>query len=397
MVAHAPVWPVRSGNSIRRSTIAHSLGRHGPVTLLQIPLGPSGPPASEEAPVPVRVRPVGARRRSPRALATDLVVDRLPTELVGYSWRDVARELAREVAVEDFDLVWACRAVGFLATRDLPLPVVCDLDDLEDVKLERLARISPPRGLEQARLRWRVSAWRRLQERCLSQSAAVTVCTDDDAERLARRSPARPGAAVVPNCLPGVGAAALPPPADPPELLLLGLHTYGPNADAAAWFVGSVLPRVRAAHPRVVVRIVGEAGDRVRRLAGEGVVVTGEVDDTAEAFARASALVVSLRYGSGSRLKIVESWARGVPVVTTTIGAEGLGATDGVDASVADDAEGLAAACSRLLSDPGHRAALADGGRSRYEHGHTQSALDRSVDAVLERALGGRGGARLGA
>jgi glycosyltransferase involved in cell wall biosynthesis len=151
---------------------------------------------------------------------------------------------------------------------------------------------------------------------------------------------------------------------------------------------------VRAAHPDVVVRIVGEAGDRIHRLAGDGVVVTGAVPDPGEAFSRAAALVVPLRYGSGSRLKIIEAWARGVPVVTTTIGAEGLGATDGVDVLVGDDPAGLAAACGRLLGDRGCGDALVAGGRRRYEEGHTEEVLDRHVDAVLDRVRAGCRAAR---
>ena len=174
---------------------------------------------------------------------------------------------------------------------------------------------------------------------------------------------------VVPN---GADLTALTPapdpPPDPPTLIFTATMNYGPNADGIAWFAAEVWPRVRAGAPAAELLVVGrEPPPAVRALAVRpGVTVTGEVPDVRPYFARAHLAIAPLRTGGGTRLKVVEALAAGRPVVSTTLGAEGLELGDEVVLR-ADDAEAFAAGVLALLADPEGRARRAAAGRAAVE------------------------------
>jgi glycosyltransferase involved in cell wall biosynthesis len=143
------------------------------------------------------------------------------------------------------------------------------------------------------------------------------------------------------------GVEPLPEPAGPPEgpapgeplrLLFVGSLNYEPNAQGLEWFAHEVAPRVRE-RLAIAIEVVGP-GRRGPEL--PGVTYLGRVDDVGAAYARAHAAVVPLRAGAGSRLKVVEALARGVPLVSTPLGVEGYDVVDGEHALIADDPETLA-------------------------------------------------------
>jgi glycosyltransferase involved in cell wall biosynthesis len=192
---------------------------------------------------------------------------------------------------------------------------------------------------------------------CLEAFDAVVCVTAEDAELL-------PGpVAVVPN---GVDCAALtltPVPPDPVIVFTGALHT-APNIDGICWFVESVWPDVIAARPEARLEIVGSRPPgTVTDLAAPTVTVHADVPDTTPFLRRARVAVVPLRIGSGSRLKALEAFAAGRPVVGTTIGLGGLPVRPHVHAEVADDAAGFAAAVVRLLDDDDRASSLAIRGR----------------------------------
>ena len=107
--------------------------------------------------------------------------------------------------------------------------------------------------------------------------------------------------------------------------------TYPPNIDGACFLVHEVLPELLQVQPDTRVILAGKAPDSVRALASDHVEVTGYVEHIEDVLARADAVVVPLRAGGGTRIKILEAWAHRIPVVSTTIGAEGLDAENDVD------------------------------------------------------------------
>lgn len=226
--------------------------------------------------------------------------------------------------------------------------------------------------------------WARLQRTVAADVDRVTLCSDLDASRSGIRN-----VVVVPN-----GYDAPDPPAgreevaDPPRLLLAGNFLYPPNADAARFLVMDILPRLKQSRPDVTVRLVGEPNDAVARLdAAPDVSVAGRVDAMEPELARADLVVVPVRYGSGTRVKIIEAAANRIPVVSTALGAEGLGFEDGRELIVADGAQDFAAACVRLLAEPELRRRLADQAQTAFlARFQWSSVRDRIRDLALDVA-----------
>lgn len=139
-----------------------------------------------------------------------------------------------------------------------------------------------------------------------------------------------------------------------PTVLFVGNYKWLPNVDAAEYLMTDIWPRIHEKIPSAQLHIVGrDVTDRIRRIGEEtlGVRVIGEVEDIRDAFARAHVMLVPIRNGRGTRFKILESMAARLPVVSTTLGIEGIRAKDGVHALIHDSNRGLADATVKLLSD----------------------------------------------
>lgn len=165
------------------------------------------------------------------------------------------------------------------------------------------------------------------------------------------------------------------------DIVFVGSMDWMPNHDGVRFFFEEILPRVRRAVPECTVGIVGRTppADLVESARRDGrITVTGTVPDVRPYLWGASLSIVPLRIGGGTRLKIYESMAAGTPVVSTTIGAEGLEVMDGQNILLADTPEDFAAACVQLLQKPDERAGLAAAARELV-------AARFSWDAVADR------------
>ncbi len=192
----------------------------------------------------------------------------------------------------------------------------------------------------------------------------------------------------------GVPAYSLPPPAparqQPPPvsggLLFVGGFGHPPNQDAAAWLVREILPLIRRHYPEVPLVLAGSRpSEEVQALAGDGVEVTGFIPDEEldRRYGAARVVICPLRIGAGVKLKVVEGMHRGVPVVTTSVGAQGLPGIESI-ADIADDAAVLAEAVVRLLGDDDlWRRRVA--GQQAYVAAHFSPAVVRdSLQAVFD-------------
>ncbi|MBY0278891.1 glycosyltransferase, partial [Candidatus Binatia bacterium] len=209
----------------------------------------------------------------------------------------------------------------------------------------------------------------------------VLTMSDDDRASLARYVDPAP-LVTVPN---GVSCRDFPLRADveeePATILFVGFFRHEPNVEAVLWFARDVLPRIRALRPDAIFRVVGAYPPQaLAALAAEDprIEVTGMVPETASHYRRATVFVAPIQRGSGTRLKILEAMASGSAVVSTTIGAEGLGAGSD-EIVIADRADDLAAAVCALLGDAARRHQLSRSARSFVERTYDWPAIARTM------------------
>jgi glycosyltransferase involved in cell wall biosynthesis len=159
------------------------------------------------------------------------------------------------------------------------------------------------------------------------------------------------------------------------------------NVDAVVYFLLEVLPLIRKQIPGVTFTIAGRSPDaRILKAAEglDGICITGKVEDVRPYLWGSKISVVPIRIGGGTRMKIYESMAAGVPVVSTTVGAEGLQYIEGEDIVIADDPRDFAAACVRLLSDDAARRSIAHKALERAQSELSWEAVGREFEAILE-------------
>jgi len=179
-------------------------------------------------------------------------------------------------------------------------------------------------------------------------------------------------------------------PIEPIDFLMVGTLAYYPNADAAMFFCREVLPRLGQAKPPPRLTILGRAPPASVLALGSrpGVTVLADVPDVAPYYAASAIAVVPIRAGGGSRIKILEAFAHGRPVVSTRAGAEGLSVVHGRHLLIAEGAEDFAAAAQRLLSDRRLASRLAAAARRLVEERYAFEIVARDIEA-LAHPIGG--------
>jgi glycosyltransferase involved in cell wall biosynthesis len=192
---------------------------------------------------------------------------------------------------------------------------------------------------------------------------------------------------VYPNALPRI----VPPPrADRPEIIFSGNLEYAPNISAVRFFHRNVWPALQSRWPELKWKILSKNPGSIRDLPARDprIEVTGFVEDAVAVIAQSRVAIVPLLAGSGTRIKILEAWAAGTPVVSTTLGAEGLECRDREHLVLADDAESFTAAVSELLALPVNRERIGAAGRRLYEEKYTWPIAWKALDGVLDDDAG---------
>ena len=253
--------------------------------------------------------------------------------------------------------------------------VYCSMD-LGHVQHFRRARFT--RKVPDLRRALEAKAW---ETALASSTDATLVCSEEERSTLLAHCPDA-DVRVVRHVVEPVAAAATFEQRK--GLLFLGSFAHFANVDAIEHFVGEVLPLVRQAIPAVTLTVVGsDPRDDVSKLAGDAVLVTGWASDLAPHFAKARIFVAPLRYGAGIKIKVLDSFAHGVPVILTPVAAEGLCLRDGESALVAATPGAFAEAVIRLYRDSRLWSHLARGGFSLLERHFSQQAMDSALSEVL--------------
>jgi glycosyltransferase involved in cell wall biosynthesis len=232
--------------------------------------------------------------------------------------------------------------------------------------------------------------WRRFEAFegwAYSNATRAVAVSREDADRIERQFGAT-DVAVVDN---GVDTASFQPdesvPPDHRQMLFLGSLDWRPNIDAVRLLMDVIYPKVRLAEPLATLAVVGRKPPEWLREAVRtrlGIKVYGDVPDVRPYLRGTGMLVVPLRIGGGSRLKILEALATGLPVITTTVGVEGLRLKPGEHVTVADTAEGFAAAATEAIRRPEAARAQAARGRARVLAEYDWGGLAERLGAVWE-------------
>ena len=168
------------------------------------------------------------------------------------------------------------------------------------------------------------------------------------------------------------------------HLLFVGNFAHRPNADAVHHFMRDIFPLVRSALPGVKLYVVGDnATPEIAAYASADTEVLGYVPDVEPLFRDCRLMVVPLRYGAGLKGKLGESLSYGLPVVTTSTGAEGFGLTDGVEALIADEPQAFAAAVVRAYEREDLWRRLAEHGRRHVEKFFTPEVVAEVIDSSM--------------
>jgi glycosyltransferase involved in cell wall biosynthesis len=202
---------------------------------------------------------------------------------------------------------------------------------------------------------------------------------------------------ILPGLRTAIDVADYPFPGGPRQadsLLFVGNFQHRPNHEGLQYFCEKVLPIIRSRRPDATLTIVGagSGGNGEGLLAGEGIRMLGQVPDIREPLGRFAVFICPIRSGAGVRVKILEAFASGIPVVSTTLGAEGLSAKPDSDIILADSPEAFAAGCLRLLEDASLAQSMAANARrlveTRYNLPVVMERLDDAYQELVRRRRG---------
>lgn len=410
-------WPIDAGKRLRCNSMLQAVAAHCEVDVFV--LFADADPAVSPVPAGLDVwhEVIPATVRAPRQAGWRLVRDRVPWQIAVQDWEHVRRRVAARIAHRSrgadgsggggpssgrggsgrggYDFVWFGALDHFSQlAASVPAPrMIVDCDDVETDKLRRFLSLPRERGLPDAdRIQRRIELpmWARIQRRAVQAADAVLVCSELDRGRLVAQAATSSQSAQriisVPNTYPGPDTVVARRPAEPATLVVIANYGTDQNVDAAVFAARQVLPVLRAAIPAARIRLVGRRPDRLSGLVGiDGLDIVGPVDSVADELAAATAALIPIRFGGGTRLKIIEALAYGVPVISTRPGAEGIEALDGTHLLLADTAADIVAATQRLIREPELATNLVQAGRLLYERSYQPQATAAAVGAMLSR------------
>lgn len=403
-------WPLDTGAKLRNYHLARVLSERASVSLLAF----SDSEETFELPEGTYERVVAVQRDPGYTPGKILrgAVGRTPISLLNYTTNPMKQALARMLGEHDFDVVQieSIHLMGYLPTiRSAPSRplVACDWHNIES---ELMARYSErePSFLRRTYARKTARQLRALEQQATRDFDAHVVVSKRDGDQILQLNSAS-FVSVIEN---GVDSAhytddelneayksrktrradsvgKIHQPVRVNRIVFVGSMDYHANIHAVLDFAREVWPAIHARHPELVFTIVGrDPSAEVRELASSpGIEVTGTVDDVRPYYREAVASIVPLKVGGGSRLKILESMAAGIPVVSTTLGAEGLEVRDGTEIVIADTNEQLAAAITQLVGSEELQKQLYDAGRalvaSRYDWAIAGELLFRIYEKLL--------------
>ena len=374
--------PLNNGGRMRSHMFGEALVQLGEVDVVYQQLIANESP--HDAPsIYHNVYRVPRKDRSPRPRLQDAL---LPWEIRRHHNDAFLEQMEALLSEHQYHLIFA-RYVpqayyAVLLRRQLHCPILVDVDD---ITYRKQALQFDLEGYANSRDRWRkqldTAIYRRLYKYVLSKATATFSCNQEDSKLLVRD-------------------LHIPPPLVAPNAVRFPLHTtytghnhrtllfcgdlgFGPNIDGLLWFTEQVLPKVQQHIPDVKLNLVGRhpVPPILALQAMDAVSVFPNVPDVAPYYAKADVALIPIRFGAGTRIKMIEAASFSVPTVATSLGAMGLDAKCGIHSLIADEAQAFADACITLLKDHQRAAAIAS---QAYSWAHKAFSHDSTVKGIVK-------------
>lgn len=385
-----PIWPLTSGNRLRDYHLARQLATHASITVVEMHgkhEQPIKPPAD------CGFEKIFSLRKNAAYTPGKLIrgiKGPIPLTVLNYFEPRLASQIEEIIDKGGFDAVQLegvhmAEYVPVIRSRSIKI-----LADWHNIESELMSRYSEntTNWLKRVAARRTVTLLCRTELQFLESCQAHTVTSRREQEKLIARCPSA-WIHVLPNgvdvqyysvaeiakVLPNAGVTAFNR-----SLLFVGSMDYHANIDAVSWFVRDIWPEFARKYPDLKFVIVGrDPAPEVRNLQSDRILVTGTVEDVRPYYAAAQAVIVPLRVGSGTRLKILEAMAAGVPIVSTRLGAEGIDVTHNVHLLIADNESELISSIDRFLSSPEIRNRLIQAARDRVISRYDWSVIGKEL------------------
>lgn len=328
-------WPALSGAKLREYHLARALSRWAELTYVYFADAGSQPLTAADLGFDARV--IGVPKPDvygPWKLVQGLA-GRWPLPVLNYTSPRMSEALSRLDGPFDLVHLDSIHMLRYVETMDHPR-VIYNWHNIESEAMRRFAE-STPSPVRSAYARLTAGKWERLERQTLHDAFGHIVCSERERLQLSGIAPSA-RIKVIENGVDCANFAGLRSAGIRKRIVFVGRMDYYPNVEAIVDFARVAWPLVRAQLTGLTLSIVGASPTpAVQALAGiPGVEVTGTVPDVRPFYRDALAAVVPLRTGGGTRLKILEAMAAGVPVVSSTLGAEGLAVTPGTDLLIAE-------------------------------------------------------------
>jgi len=387
VTSHWPLAPAY-GAQQRVLNVGRLLNRFGPVSFVIVPTEHEDDETVRrterefEVCAVLRPLPVAPGRTS------DRIVHRIrheldPTYMVTdpYEVSEADRTRLQEL-IQQHDLVWihTVRTAHWFRIYRWPHSVL-DLDDIPSRSLYSIAQSSDAlkRRLHYLRASW---VWRRRERIFPKRFDVLAVCSEDDRLYLPRSERIH----VIPN---GAHPSPLHPRvlAELPRIGFIGNCTYMPNEEGVKWFIREIWPIIKREYPMAQLRLVGHGSEGYLTKLGPDIIGLGWLEDPGNEIASWSAMIVPIKVGAGTRVKVAEGFARKCPIVATTLGAFGYGVENKRELLLADTADEFAAACTLLLRNPEFGEAVSERAYKCFLERWTWDSYETTIGTVIQECL----------
>lgn len=326
--------------------------------------------------------------------ALHYLIKGIPPNLRVFESRDLADQIQDLIARIDFDIIQIEDSHMSIYLDVIPKSLhpktILTFHDVNFKKYERLIQLEP-KSTRKART-WLHSYMMRHWEPLYAERFGCCVAMSNSDRDLLRAANPKLKIEVIPNGVDTKQYQFLPLSEKAPTLIFVGNMAYRPNIDAVSYFCHSIYPKIQVEYPQAEFWVVGKnPSPEVFGISGDGIRVIGQVDDLLPYYNNSTISVVPLRAGGGTRLKILEAMALGRPVVTTSMGCEGLNVVNGVHLLIADNPDQFADCVLQLLRDKQLQLKLAQQARNLVVNRYDWDVVTKSLVTLYENLQSPKG------